>query len=381
VSEDIAQDPRRFTVAAGEPGQAGPEHVQPSTAEAAAPPAFEDTRVEPQMASAAVPSPADGELASLASATAWLNSPPLTVDELRGNVILVDFWTYTCVNWLRTLPYIRAWAERYKDQGLVVIGVHAPEFTIEHDLENVRRAAKDLGVAYPIAQDNDFAIWRAFENHYWPALYLFDADGDIRHHHFGEGDYARSEIAIQRLLADAGVGGISIGVDLVTETVEPRGIEVAADWASLGSPETYLGYERAERFASPGGPTVDGHRVYALPARLRLNQWALSGDWTIQPQATVLSSAGGRIAYRFHSRDLNLIMGPTVRGTPVRFRLLLDGERPGAAHGIDVDDQGNGTAADQRLYQLIRQPQPITDRQFEIEFLDPGVEACVFTFG
>lgn len=352
MSEDITQNPRRFT-AAGELGMSSAEYARPGS----------------------------GELASLAGATAWLNSPPLTAADLRGHVVVVDFWTYTCVNWLRTLPYVRAWAERYRDRGLVMISVHAPEFPFEHDLENVRHAARDLRITYPIAIDNDFAIWRGFANHYWPALYLFDADGDIRHHHFGEGDYSRSEIMIQRLLAEAGVGGISVGEDLVAASVEPQGVEVAADWSTLRSPETYVGYAQAERFASPGGLAEGGRRVYAPPSMLRLNRWSLSGDWTIQPQAAVLNAAGGWIAYRFHARDVNLAMGPLTRGTPVRFRVLLDGQAPGAAHGGDADELGNGTAADQRLYQLIRQPMPIADRQFEIEFLDPGIQACVFTFG
>lgn len=372
MSEDTNQDPRRYTTADVGLDALGLTDAQSST-------------TEPEDAPTAVPSALAGELRSLSSATAWLNAPPLTPADLRGHVVAVDFWTYTCVNWLRTLPYVRAWAARYKDAGLVVIGVHAPEFPFEHDLDNVRQAARDLRIAYPIAQDNDFAIWRGFDNHYWPALYLFDTEGQIRHHHFGEGDYARSEIMIQRLLAEAGAGGIAVGENLVTDTVEPQGAEVAADWSTLKSPETYCGYQQAEGFASPGGLVEDERRAYAAPSRLRLNQWAIAGDWTIQPQAIVLNVAGGRIVYRFHARDLNLAMGPVTRSTPVRFRLLLDGQAPGSAHGADVDAQGNGTASDQRLYQLIRQPmpqaQPLADRQFEIEFLDPDIQACVFTFG
>ncbi len=321
--------------------------------------------------------PIEGELPSLDSATGWLNSQPLTAAGLRGKVVLIDFWTYTCINWLRSLPYVRAWAEKYKDQGLVVIGVHAPEFAFEKNIDNVRRAAKTMRVDYPIAIDNDYAIWRAFENEYWPALYLVDAQGRIRHHHFGEGDYERSEMIIRRLLAEAGVGGI--GQELVS--VDTRGAEAAADWDSLKSPENYVGQERTRNFASPGGAVLGKRRVYAVPARLRLNQWALSGDWTMERQATVLNKPNGRIAYRFHARDLHLVMGPAARGTSVRFRVLIDGRPPGAAHGIDVDDQGKGTVTEQRLYQLIRQPTPIADRQFEIEFLDPGVEAFAFTFG
>jgi thiol-disulfide isomerase/thioredoxin len=350
MSEDTTQDSRRFTSPAGD----------------------RSSKMNPA---------SEGELGALRGATAWLNSPPLTAADLRGHVVLVDFWTYTCINWLRTLPYLRAWAEKYMDQGLMVIGAHTPEFPFEHDIENVRQAAKDMRIAYPIAVDNDYAVWRGFDNNYWPALYFLDAEGHLRHHHFGEGDYARSETMIQRLLAEAGVGGITVGKDLVSDSVEPRGVEVAADWGDVASPETYVGYQRAENFASPDGAALDERRVYAAPTQLSLNEWALTGDWTIQPQAAVLNVANGHIMYRFHARDLNLAMGPVTRGTPVRFRVLIDGEPPGAAHGLDIDDQGNGMAADQRLYQLIRQPKPIADRQFEIEFLDPGVQACVFTFG
>ncbi len=326
---------------------------------------------------AAVQLPIEGELPSLSGAIAWLNSPPLSAADLRGKVVLVDFWTYTCINWLRTLPYMRAWAEKYRDHGVVVIGVHTPEFPFEHDLENVRRAARDMRVSYPIAIDNDYAIWSAFNNHYWPALYLVDAQGRIRSHHFGEGAYEQSEMMLQQLLAEAGIGGIAH--ELVS--VDAQGAEVAADWGNLRSPENYLGDARTENFASPGGAVLDQPRVYAFPTRLRLNQWALAGEWTVGREAIVLNTANGRIAYRFHARDLHLVMGPAARGTPVRFRVRIDGQAPGAAHGIDVDEQGHGTATDQRLYQLIRQPKPIADRQFEIEFLDAGVEAFAFTFG
>ena len=326
---------------------------------------------------AAVQLPIEGALPSLNGATGWLNSQPLTADGLRGKVVLIDVWTYTCINWLRSLPYVRAWAEKYKNQGLVVIGVHAPEFAFEKNVDNVRRAAREMKVNYPIAIDNDYAIWRALKNEYWPALYFVDAQGQIRHHHFGEGEYEKSEMIIQQLLAEAGISGI--GHELVS--VDARGVESAADWGSLKSPENYVGYERTENFASPGGAVLDKRRVYAVPARLRLNHWALSGDWTVKKQATVLNKANGRIAYRFHARDLHLVMGPAARGTSVRFRVLIDGQPPGAAHGIDVDDQGNGTVTEQRLYQLIRQPKPIAERQFEIEFLDSGVETFAFTFG
>jgi len=327
--------------------------------------------------SAAAQSPIEGELASLGSAIEWLNSQPLTAAALRGKVVLIDFWTYSCINWLRTLPHVRAWAEKYKDQGLVVIGVHSPEFEFEKDVDNVRRAAKDMRVDYPIAIDSGHAIWRAFKNEYWPALYFVDAQGHIRHHQFGEGDYEQSEMMIQKLLAEAGFG--AVGRELVS--VDARGLEAAADWGSLQSPENYVGYERTENFASVGGAILDKRYVYAAPDRLSLNHWALSGDWTVEKQATVLNKANGRIAYRFHARDLHLVMGPATRGTSVRFRVLIDGRPPGAAHGIDVDDQGNGTVTEQRLYQLIRQPKPIADRHFEIEFLDSGVEAFAFTFG
>jgi Thioredoxin like C-terminal domain len=260
---------------------------------------------------------------------------------------------------------------------LLVIGVHTPEFAFEKDLDNVRRAARDIGVAYPIAVDSDYVIWRAFRNQYWPALYFIDAQGRIRHHHFGEGAYEQSERVIQQLLAEAGARGI--GNDLIS--VEGRGIEAAADWGSLKSPENYVGYERTERFASPGGATLGKPRVYAAPAQLRLNHWALAGDWTVEKQAAVSNSANGRIVYRFHARDLHLVMGPTARGASVRFRVSIDGQPPGGARGLDVDEQGIGTVGEQRLYQLIRQPNPIADRLFEIEFLDPGLKAYAFTFG
>jgi len=321
--------------------------------------------------------PVEGSLPSLAGATQWLNSPPLTPAALRGKVVLVDFWTYTCINWLRTLPYLRAWAERYQQHGLVVLGVHTPEFDVEHDLDNVRRAVKELRVHYPVAVDNDYAIWGAFDNHYWPALYVVDAQGRIRHHRFGEGGYEESEMILQQLLAETSSGGI--GQDLVS--VNATGVEAAADWASLRSPENYLGYQRTENFASSDGAVLDTPHVYALPTRLRLNHWALSGDWTVKPQAIVLNQAEGRIVYRLHARDLHLVMGPAAPGTPVRFRVHLDGHPPGDAHGTDVDDQGNGTVNEPRLYQLIRQPGSVTERTFEITFLEPGAQAYAFTFG
>jgi thiol-disulfide isomerase/thioredoxin len=321
--------------------------------------------------------PSSSELASLERATEWLNSPPLTASALRGKVVVVDFWTYTCINWLRTLPYVRAWDEKYRKQGLVVIGVHSPEFSFEKNLGNVRRSVKDMRIDYPVAVDNDHVIWRAFRNQYWPALYFIDAKGRIRHHQFGEGGYEQSEMVIQMLLAEAGVEDVS----REPANVAPRGLEVAADWRNLRSPENYVGYERTENFTSPGGVVRNQPRAYALPSRLGLNDWALSGDWTIKSEAVVLTKSNGRIAYRFHARDVNLVMGPSARGTSVRFRVLIDGQPPGAAHGADVDEQGNGTLAEQRLHQLIRQPEPIADRQFEIEFLEPGAEAFAFTFG
>jgi len=363
MSEEINHDRRGFlgaaamTVAAAQFGMIGCV-MQPLT------------RTEVQL-------PIEGKLPALGGVTEWLNSQPLMAAGLRGKVVLVQFWTYTCINWLRTLPYVRVWAEKYKDQGLVVIGVHTPEFAFEKGVDNVRRAAKDFRVDYPIAIDNDYALWRAFKNQYWPALYFVDSQGHIRHHQFGEGEYEQSERIIHQLLAEAGFDRPS----QERVSVDARGVEVAADWNSLKSPENYVGYERTENFASTGGAVLDKPRVYAAPARLRINQWALSGDWTMRKQFTALNQANGRIAYRFHARDLHLVMGPAARGGSVRFRAIIDGKPPGASHGIDVDDQGNGTVAEQRLYQLIRQPKPITDRQFEIEFLDSGVEAFAFTFG
>jgi thiol-disulfide isomerase/thioredoxin len=337
----------------------------------------QDMGVPQQAPPRVVQLPIEGELPSLGGANEWLNSPPLTAAGLRGKVVLVDVWTYTCINWLRTLPYVRAWAEKYKGQGLVVIGVHSPEFPFEKNIDNVRRAAKDMRVDYPIAIDNDFAIWHALNNEYWPALYLVDAKGRIRHHQFGEGGYEQSERIIQQLLTEAGSGNVAGGV----ASIDAHGAEAPPDWGNLKSPENYVGYDRTENFASPGGAVLGATRLYAAPAKLKLNYWALSGDWTVGNRAAALNKPNGRIVYRFHARDLHLVMGPAAKGTSVRYRVLIDGQPPGAAHGIDVDNQGNGAVTEQRLYQLIRQPQPIADRQFEIEFLDPGVEAFAFTFG
>jgi hypothetical protein len=321
--------------------------------------------------------PVEGELPPLDGATGWLNSPPLTAASLRGKVVLTGFWTYTCINWLRQLPYLRAWTARYSGHGLVVIGVHTPEFGFEHDVANVRRAVRDRRIDYPVAIDNDYGIWTAFGNHYWPALYFSDAQGRIRHHHFGEGAYQQSEMVIQQLLDDAGSGG----APYEPVTVDARGAEAPADWGALRSPENYLGYERTENFASPGGAVPGQPHTYTAPAELRLNHWALAGDWTIDEQATTLNQSGGRITCRFHARDLNLVMGPAPGGAPVPVRVLIDGQPPDAASGADTDGYGYGTAAEQRLYQLIRQPGPITDRTFEISFPDPGIQVYAFTFG
>jgi thiol-disulfide isomerase/thioredoxin len=314
---------------------------------------------------------------SLAGTTEWLNSSPLAPAGLRGKVVLVDFWTFTCINWLRTLPYLRAWAAKYRDQGLVVIGVHTPEFSIETDVAAVRRAAKEVGVEYPIAIDNDYAVWRAFDNHYWPALYVFDAQGQLRHRQFGEGGYEQAEQIIQQLLAEAGARD----VDHRLATVEIRPIEESADSPDLRSPETYVGYGRADGFASPGGAARDKRRVYGFPKDVALNHWALAGDWTVSAQAALSNDRSGRIAYRFHARDINLVMAPAPDAGVVRFRVLVDGQPPGAAHGLDVDDRGLGTLKGPRVHQLIRQPTPILDRRFEIEFLDPGAQVFSFTFG
>ena len=321
--------------------------------------------------------PVEGHLPGFDGATGWLNSPPLTAADLGGRVVLVDFWTYTCINWLRTLPYVRAWAHKYKAHGLVVVGVHTPEFDFEHDLDNVRREVKGLRVDFPVVVDNEYAIWSAFDNHYWPALYFVDAQGQIRHHRFGEGDYDRSEQIIQRLLTDAGSGGVGQGL----VAVEAGGVEAEADWDSLWSPENYLGFERSENFASANGAVLDTPHRYAAPTQLRLNHWALSGGWTVKRQAIVLNEPDGRIVYRFQARDLHLVMAPPAPGTSVRFQVLLDGQPPAAAHGTDVHDQGDGTLTEPRLYQLIRQPDPVGERTFEVTFLDPGVQAYAFTFG
>ena len=317
-----------------------------------------------------------GPMPALDGATDWINSPPLTAQGLRGKVVLVDFWTYSCINCLRALPYVKAWDHAYRGQGLVVVGVHAPEFAFERDVTNVRKAVKDLGIAYPVAVDNNSALWRAFQNHYWPAQYLIDAKGRIRYVRFGEGGDARTEQAIQRLLAEAHGRMFVPG----QATVSASGAEAAADMADIQSPETYIGYDRARGFTSPGGEVRDKPHTYAA-GPVTLNQWSLSGAWTVQGQQAVLGAAGGEITYRFHARDLHLVLGPGPDGRPVRFRVTIDGHAPGADHGADVDAAGGGTVTGDRLYQMIRQSGAIGDHTFAVTFLDPGVRAYSFTFG
>jgi thiol-disulfide isomerase/thioredoxin len=319
--------------------------------------------------------PVEGVFPPLDGATTWLNSAPLTPEGLRGKVVAVQFCTFSCINWLRTVPYVKAWAEEY-GPGLAVVGAHSPEFPFEHDPENVRSALAAMGVGYPVAVDNDFAIWRAFDNAYWPALYVVDAQGRVRYHHFGEEAYERSERVIRQLLAEAGK---DVDPDLVD--VEADGVYLAADWPQLGSPETYVGYARATGFASPGGFALDRSRVYPEPARLRLNQWSLSGAWTVGRQVTVLDEPGGRIVHKFRGRDVNLVMGGRADGGPVRFRVTLDGEPPRGARGLDVGEDGSGIAREERLHQLIRQDRAIRERTVEITFADAGARAYVFTFG
>ena len=320
--------------------------------------------------------PVEGNMPGFDGATAWLNAEPVTTLSLRGRVVLVSFGTYTCINWTRSLPYVRAWADKYAALGLAVVGVQTPEFGFEGYLENVRRAMKELDVRYPIAVDNDYVIWGAFDNHYWPALYFVDAQGQIRHHHFGEGGYEQSEMVLQMLLREAGAE-----VDAGLVRVDPQGVEAPADWSNLGSEETYVGYGRSRGFASREALVADQRQLYSPPIELPHNQWALSGDWQIGQEAAALFEPGGSISYRFHARDLHLVMGPMLHHAPVRFRVRLDGEPPRGAHGIDVDEEGHGTAGYQRMYQLVRQPRQIDDRLFAVEFEGPSVEAFVFTFG
>jgi cytochrome c biogenesis protein CcdA/thiol-disulfide isomerase/thioredoxin len=321
--------------------------------------------------------PVVGDFPSLDGAVAWLNSAPLTPQGLRGKVVVVDFWTYSCINCLRSLPYIRAWAQKYHDHGLVVIGVHTPEFAFEKNLENVRRAVSDLQITYPVAIDNNYAIWRAFNNEYWPAHFFIDALGRIRGHHFGEGDYQGSERIIQQLLAQSGDKDVPGGY----VSVQGSGVEAAADNAQVQSPETYIGYKRAKNFESRGGEVPDQPHVYALPASLQLNQWGLGGAWEVLDERSVLDKAPGQIVFRFQARDLHLVLAPAADGTPIRFRVMLDGAVPGENHGVDCNAQGEGIVKEQRLYQLIRQSGDVRERSFTIEFLDPGVQAFSFTFG
>ena len=333
------------------------------------------------MMSAAKPAgnlPIEGEIPSFAGATLWLNSPPLTPQSLRGKVVMVDFWTYSCINCLRALPYVESWYEKYKDHGLVVIGVHAPEFAFEKDPNNVRRAVADLKITYPVALDNDYAIWQAFNNQYWPAHYFIDATGRIRAHHFGEGNYDESEQIIRTLLTEAGQSNLPPPGMGQTKAV---GVQAPPDEAHDQSPETYVGYRRADNFASPGGFTQDQTHHYATPAALKLNQWALAGSWNVDPEKAVLGASGGKIEFRFYARDLHLVLGPRSDGKPVHFRVTLDGAAPGANHGADTDSSGAGIIDGQRLYQLIRQSGDVGEHVFSIEFLDPGVQAYSFTFG
>jgi cytochrome c biogenesis protein CcdA/thiol-disulfide isomerase/thioredoxin len=320
--------------------------------------------------------PIEGDMPSLEGAVQWLNSAPLTRASLRGKVVVVDFWTYSCINCLRALPYVKSWYAHYKDAGLVVIGVHAPEFAFEKDVGNVTRAVHDLGITYPVALDNNLLIWQAFNNQYWPAHYFIDAQGRIRGHHFGEGDYSESEALIRELLSEAGNTKLS-----AMTPVSGTGIEASADEADVGSPETYVGYERADNFASPGGSVPDAPHQYATPATLAPNQWALAGQWQVAGEAAEALKPGARIVFRFHARDLHLVLGPAQAGQKVRFRITVDGHAPGSDHGVDVAPDGSGAVTTQRLYQLVRQAHPEGEHTFAIEFLDAGVDAYSFTFG
>lgn len=318
-------------------------------------------------------SPLDG----LSGATEWINSKPLTAKDLKGKVVVVDFWAYSCINCLRAVPYVRAWAEKYKNSGLVVIGVHTPEFEFEQQLPNVQRAVRKFDITYPVALDSNYAIWNAFHNQYWPAHYFIDAKGKVRYEHFGEGQYDQSEQWIQELLKEANAKPMPE----TTANVQGQGIQAAADMRDVRSPETYIGYARADHFGSPGGIEPDVEQNYSVPGDLRLNEWGLAGKWVDHKQDAVLQSAGGKITFRFHARDLHLVLGPSADGKQVHFRVTIDGKAPGENHGVDTDTQGNGVVTDHRLYQLVRQKEPITDHVFVIEFLDSGVQAFSFTFG
>ena len=336
-----------------------------------------DPRLLQELKARAATLPVEGRIPSLAGATGWLNSDPLSPDALRGKVLMFEFWTFTCINWLRTESHVRAWAQKYNDSGLVVVGVHTPEFSFEHDAGNVRRAVAAMRIDYPVALDPDYAVWQAFDNNYWPAMYFVDAEGRIRHHYYGEGEYEMSEMVIQQLLADAGSGGFTD--DLVT--ADGDGIEAQADWRNLETSETYVGYRQAQGYAGTDDIVPDEHFTYTVPMSLELNTWALGGAWTAGAESAALNAAHGRIVFRFHARDLHLVMGSPNQKASVRFRVTIDGEVPGDSHGVDCDADGNGVAAEQRLYQLIRQPGNVMDRTAEITFLDPGVEVFVFTFG
>lgn len=321
--------------------------------------------------------PVQGPLPPLSGAVQWLNSPPLSAEALKGKVVLVDFWTYSCINCLRSLPYVKAWAEKYRDQGLVVIGVHAPEFAFERDVGNVTKAVKDLGIDYPVAIDNDYRIWRAFDNQYWPAHYFADAQGRIRYQHFGEGEYAESERVIQQLLREAGNAQVTGGLI----QAEAKGVQQAADMNEVRSPETYVGYQRSENFVPQASLAPDTIAAYDVPAQLALNDWGLRGQWKVGAESARSTAPGGALVYRFHARDLHLVLGPGSDGRPVRFKVLIDGQAPGADHGVDVAPDGSGQVTEQRLYQLVRQAGDVAEHTFSIEFLEPGVQAYAFTFG
>lgn len=314
---------------------------------------------------------------SLEGATGWLNSTPLKLEELHGKVVLIDFWTYTCINWRRTMPYVRDWYSKYKDQGLVVIGVHTPEFSFEQEIRNIRNANREMNIDYPVAVDSRYAIWNSFQNHYWPALYLIDANGKIRYQKFGEGDYRETELKIQHLLKELSPNSAAFQLT----DIQPDGAEAAADWSNVGSPENYVGYGQTQGFASPGGIISDKTASYAMPPNLQLNQWALTGEWNISRERILLTGKQGKLVYRFHARDLNLILGPAAKGSAIKFRVTIDRNIPGESHGLDIDENGNGTITEPRMYQLIRQHGPIIDRDFQIEFLMPKAEVYDFTFG
>jgi thiol-disulfide isomerase/thioredoxin len=337
----------------------------------------------PSMTKQATPSdqpdaelPVEDLMPSLAGAQEWLNSPPLSLEALKGKVVLVDFWTYSCINCLRSIPYVRAWAQKYKDHGLVVIGVHAPEFAFERNVANVKNAIATLKIGYPVAIDNEYKIWRSFENEYWPAHYFIDGNGKVRHHHFGEGEYDESEQIIQKMLKDAGNKNVPTGI----VSVNASGAKAASDTGDVKSPETYVGYDRGNHFVSPGGVVVDKDHTYAA-GEPQLNEWSLTGNWTVGPERAQLDEKDGSIIYRFHARDLHLVLGPSAEGSQIRFQITIDGKVPGDAHGMDTDAEGNGVVTTQRLYQLVRASGTVADRTFEIRFLDPGVQAYAFTFG